>query len=84
MLLPRADIATNMLADGLRERGYQPVEVAAYRTARPPRFPDGVMADLAAGRIDLLAFASSSTVRNFVAHGRRGGSGRGGWCRSAR
>ena len=25
------------------------------------------MADLAAGRIDLLAFASSSTVRNFVA-----------------
>ncbi len=67
VLLPRADIATAMLADGLRERGYQPVEVAAYRTARPPRFPDGVMADLAAGRIDLLAFASSSTVRNFVA-----------------
>ena len=67
VLLPRADIATNMLADGLRERGYEPVEVAAYRTARPDRFPPGVMADLAAGRIDLLAFASSSTVRNFVA-----------------
>lgn len=67
VLLPRADIATNMLHDGLAARGWTPVEVAAYRTTRPARFPDGVMADLAAGRIDLLAFASSSTVRNFVA-----------------
>ena len=67
VLLPRADIATNMLAEGLVARGYTPVEVAAYRTTRPERFPDGVMAELADGRIDLLAFASSSTVRNFVA-----------------
>lgn len=67
VLLPRADIATNLLADGLAARGYDPVEVAAYRTTRPEGLPDGVMADLAAGRIDLLAFASSSTVRNFVA-----------------
>jgi uroporphyrinogen-III synthase len=67
VLLPRADIATNMLADGLRERGHEPVEVAAYRTTRPARFPEAVMDDLASGRIDLLAFASSSTVRNFVA-----------------
>lgn len=66
VLLPRADIATNMLADGLRDKGWIPVEVAAYRTARPERLADDVMADLAAGRIDLLAFASSSTVRNFV------------------
>ena len=44
-----------------------PDEVAAYRTTRPERFPDAVMADLRDGRIDLLAFASSSTVRNFVA-----------------
>ncbi len=66
VLLPRADIATNMLADGLRDKGWIPVEVAAYRTVRPERLADDVMADLAAGRIDLLAFASSSTVRNFV------------------
>jgi uroporphyrinogen-III synthase len=66
VLLPRADIATNMLADGLRERGWVPVEVAAYRTVRPAGLPAEVVADLAAGRIDLLAFASSSTVRNFV------------------
>lgn len=67
VLLPRADIATNMLHDGLVAKGWSPVEVAAYRTVRPERLPGGVMADLAAGRIDLLAFASSSTVRNFVA-----------------
>lgn len=66
VLLPRADIATNMLADGLRDKGWIPVEVAAYRTVRPERLADDVMADLAAGRVDLLAFASSSTVRNFV------------------
>jgi len=66
VLLPRADIATNMLADGLRERGWIPVEVAAYRTTRPAGLPEDVVADLASGRIDLLAFASSSTVRNFV------------------
>lgn len=67
VLLPRADIATAMLAEGLVARGYEPVEVAAYRTTRPDRFPEAVRHDLAGGRIDLLAFASSSTVRNFVA-----------------
>lgn len=66
VLLPRADIATNRLAEGLRASGWTPVEVAAYRTVRPAGFPPQVEDDLATGRIDLLAFASSSTVRNFV------------------
>lgn len=67
VLLPRADIATNMLADGLRQAGWTPVEVAAYRTVRPDGFAPRVRELLASGDIDLLAFASSSTVRNFVA-----------------
>lgn len=66
VLLPRADIATNALADGLRAKGYGPVEVAAYRTVRPERLDPSVLDDLAAGRIDVVAFASSSTVRNFA------------------
>lgn len=66
VLLPRADIATNMLADGLRARGWTPVEVAAYRTVRPDGLAPDVLAALADGSIELLAFASSSTVRNFV------------------
>lgn len=66
VLLPRADIASTQLVDALAARGYRPVEVAAYRTTRPDGLPAAVLADLAAGRIDLLAFASSSTVGNFV------------------
>lgn len=67
VLLPRADIATNALADGLREHGYEPVEVAAYRTVLPARLDPEVLAGLRRGDIDVVAFASSSTVRNFAA-----------------
>lgn len=66
VLLPRADIATNALADGLLAKGYEPVEVAAYRTVLPSRLDPEVVADLRDGAIDVVAFASSSTVRNFV------------------
>ena len=66
VLLPRADIATNALADGLVAHGYEPVEVAAYRTVLPPALDPDVLAELGRGGIDLVAFASSSTVRNFV------------------
>lgn len=65
-LLARADIASPILHAMLLDKGYEPVEVTAYRTVLPDALPDGVLDDLAAGRIDLLAFASSSTVRNFV------------------
>jgi uroporphyrinogen-III synthase len=66
VLLPRADIASAELPHGLVTKGYDPVEVVAYRTVRPAGLDEAVMDDLAAGRIQLLAFASSSTVRNFV------------------
>lgn len=67
VLLARADLASPVLFEVLRAKGYEPEEVVAYRTVRPDRLPDRVLDDLAAGRIDLLAFASPSTVRNFVA-----------------
>jgi uroporphyrinogen III methyltransferase / synthase len=66
-LLPRADIASTILTRVLAEQGYEPVDVVAYRTVAPEELPADVLADLEAGRIDLLAFGSSSTVRNFVA-----------------
>jgi uroporphyrinogen III methyltransferase / synthase len=66
-LLPRADIASRVLTEVLAEQGYEPVDVVAYRTVAPEALPADVLADLEAGRIDLLAFGSSSTVRNFVA-----------------
>ena len=66
VLLPRADLATASLPDGLRAKGWDPVEVSAYVTRRPADLPAGVVQRLADGDLDLLAFASSSTVRNFV------------------
>lgn len=66
VLLPRADIATTMLHDGLRAKGYDPVEVTAYVTGTPDGLPEDVLTRLAAGDVDLLAFASSSTARNFA------------------
>lgn len=66
VLLPRADIATPTLTRALTEAGWDPVEVEAYRTVRAPGLPAGVAERLAAGDVDVLAFASSSTVRNFV------------------
>lgn len=67
VLLPRADLAGRALVDGLVTKGYDPVEVVAYRTGRPDALPAEVLARLADGTIDVVAFASSSTVRNFVA-----------------
>jgi uroporphyrinogen III methyltransferase / synthase len=66
VLLPRADLANPVLTELLSAKGYECVEVTAYRTAAPAALPREVLDDLAAGAIDLLAFGSSSTVRNFV------------------
>jgi uroporphyrinogen-III synthase len=66
VLLPRADIASPILPELLAAKGYEPVEVVAYRTGAPDALPEGVLADLAEGAIDLVAFGSPSTVRNFV------------------
>lgn len=67
VLLPRADIASTTLPAGLRARGYEPIPVIAYVTAPPEGLPSEVVARLTRGEIDLLAFTSSSTVRNFAA-----------------
>ncbi|MDQ3932508.1 MAG: uroporphyrinogen-III synthase [Actinomycetota bacterium] len=66
VLLPRADIASPTLPEGLRARGYEPICVTAYVTAPPDGLPSEVVTRLAGGDIDLLAFTSSSTVRNFA------------------
>jgi uroporphyrinogen-III synthase len=67
VLLPRADIASPGLPRLLEEKGYEPVVVAAYVTGRPDRLPPSVERRLTGGGVDLVAFTSSSTVRNFAA-----------------
>lgn len=65
-LLPRADIASPVLPRMLAAKGYDCAEVAAYRTVTPDGLDATVLDALDAGEIDLVAFASPSTVRNFV------------------
>lgn len=75
ILLPRADLARELLAEELARRGAVVNEIAAYRTR--PAAPDP--AGLAALRqgVDAVTFTSSSTARNFVAlAGREIGSAR--------
>ncbi|MBW3602303.1 MAG: uroporphyrinogen-III C-methyltransferase [Actinobacteria bacterium] len=65
-LLPRADIATPTLARGLRDAGWRVTEVEAYRTVAVRDLDPGVRRRLEDGDVDVIAFPSSSTVRNFV------------------
>jgi uroporphyrinogen III methyltransferase/synthase len=69
VLLPRADIGREVIADELRRRGAEVAEVVAYRTvvAEPDREgePD-IYRMLLDRRIDVVTFTSASAVRNFV------------------
>ena len=68
-LLPRADIARELLATELRDSGADVTEVAAYRTlmAGPERDSDhDVYRMLLDRQIDAITFTSASTVKNFA------------------
>jgi uroporphyrinogen III methyltransferase / synthase len=68
-LLPRADIAREVLADQLREAGAEVTEVAAYRTmlASSERDADRDIYRMLLDReIDAITFTSASTVKNFA------------------
>ncbi|MTV24425.1 uroporphyrinogen-III synthase [Nitriliruptoraceae bacterium ZYF776] len=67
VLLPRGDLAADDLPTGLRARGWEPVEVVAYRTVAPAALPDAARAALAAGDVDLVAATSASSLRHLVA-----------------
>ncbi|HEY9389453.1 MAG TPA: bifunctional uroporphyrinogen-III C-methyltransferase/uroporphyrinogen-III synthase [Mycobacteriales bacterium] len=66
ILLPRADIATETLAEGLRERGWEIDDVTAYRTVRAAPPPAETREAIKGGGFDAVCFTSSSTVRNLV------------------
>jgi len=68
-LLPRADIAREVLPDQLRELGGEVTEVVAYRTlvAGGERDTDhDVYRMLLDRQIDAVTFTSASTVNNFA------------------
>jgi uroporphyrinogen III methyltransferase/synthase len=64
-LLPRADIAPPLLAEGLRRKGAVVVEIAAYRTLGD----SGTTPEHAAETVamaDIITFCSSSTVEHLL------------------
>jgi uroporphyrinogen III methyltransferase / synthase len=68
-LLPRSDIAREVLGDELRRAGAQVTEVVAYRTITAPLERDSdhdIYRMLLERQIDAVTFTSASTVRNFV------------------
>ena len=69
VLLPKADIAREHLAEELRGAGAHVVEVVAYRTVLASGDREGdhdVYRMLLDRQIDAVTFTSASTVRNFV------------------
>jgi uroporphyrinogen III methyltransferase/synthase len=66
VFLPRADIATDTLAAGLAELGWEVEDITAYRTVRAAPPPAETREAIKTGGFDAVLFTSSSTVRNLV------------------
>ncbi len=69
LMLPRADIAREVLADQLRDAGAEVSEVVAYRTMLGGGERDGdqdIYRMLLDRQIDAITFTSASTVKNFA------------------
>ncbi len=69
-LFPRGDLAEETLVRRLREAGLSVDDVIVYRTVRPNPSPEvrrALWAALERGEIQVVAFFSPSSVRNFVA-----------------
>jgi uroporphyrinogen III methyltransferase/synthase len=66
VLIPRAESARAELITGLETLGAKVDEIPVYRAAVPSDSPSEALADLRVGRIDIVTFTSSSTVRNMV------------------
>jgi uroporphyrinogen III methyltransferase/synthase len=66
VLIPRAEVAREILPQQLREKGATVDVVAVYRTIAPEADLNRLREQIESGGIDAVTFTSSSTVRNFV------------------
>ncbi len=65
-LLPRAKEARDLLPDEIQKMGGAVEVVVAYEAVRPRYTRQEIEALLSGSRIDMVTFASSSTLRNFI------------------
>lgn len=63
VLLPRAEVARDVLPDGLRQKGWMVDVVVAYKTVAAQVGPDALQR---LDDADVITFTASSTVENFV------------------
>lgn len=66
VLVPSAEDAREVLAEGLRRHGATVENIPVYRTVPVEDDIAGLGPEIAARRIDAVTFTSSSTVRSFV------------------
>jgi uroporphyrinogen III methyltransferase/synthase len=66
ILIPRAEVARDLLPDELRAGGADVTVAIAYRTVRPDADMGAFKESLRQGQINVIAFTSSSTVKNYV------------------
>jgi len=66
VLLPQADIARPLLAEGLRAAGCTVDVITAYQTKPVGALPETVLDAMRAGEVDWVTFTSSSTARNLA------------------
>ena len=66
MLLARAQIAREVLPQGLMRLGATVDVAPVYKSRLPGEIPPEAEAALAEGQVDILTFTSSATVHNFV------------------
>ena len=66
ILIPRAELARELLPEQLRMKGAAVDVVPVYRTVLPETGLSRLKEQLQAGAVDVVTFTSSSTVSNFV------------------
>jgi uroporphyrinogen III methyltransferase/synthase len=66
VLLPRAEIAREVLPEQLNALGAHVEVVTAYRTIQVSHYADQIRSLLQTQEVDMITFTSSSTVKNFL------------------
>ena len=66
ILLPRAEVAREILPEELNKRGAKVDVVTSYRTVKPKERTEEIKELFKEGKIDIVTFTSSSTVTNFL------------------
>ena len=65
-LLPRAEIASEELVEGLLKLGANVHQIATYKTSLASKVNKKIMKNFEAGEVDIVTFTSSSTAKGFV------------------